>query len=312
MTSSTETVRRAGGAPDLLVRHWASAGRAWAAMLIVHGIAEHSGRYERTGDGFAAVGIEVAAIDLRGNGGSGGTRAYVERWSDYLDDVEWELAALRSARPDVPLVLLGHSLGGLIVLDYVTSGRPAPDLLVLSSPALATTISGWKKALARALSGIAPRMRIRNDLTGDQLSADPSVGERYFADPLVVPTTTTRLAAEALGSLDRVAGRLGELRIPTLVFHGSADTIVPVGSSEPLAAIPSVRRTVYPGLQHETLNEPSGPAVVADVVGWLRAQVADRRTPATPDAATPDAATPDAGATTDAAATPDAGATPSV
>ena len=91
MTSTTETVQRADGAPELLVRHWAAAGRAWAAMLIVHGLAEHSGRYERTGAGFAAVGIDVTAIDLRGNGGSGGRRAYVERWSDYLDDVEWRL-----------------------------------------------------------------------------------------------------------------------------------------------------------------------------------------------------------------------------
>lgn len=276
MTSTTDTVRREGGAPDLLVRRWASAGRAWAAMLIVHGIAEHSGRYERAGDGFAAVGIDVAAIDLRGNGGSGGTRAYVGRWSDYLDDVEWQLAAVRSSHADVPVVLLGHSLGGLIALDYVTSGRPAPDLLVLSSPALASTIPGWKKMLARALSGIAPTMRIRNDLTGDQLSADPTVGERYFTDPLVVRTTTTRLAAEALGSQERVAGRVEKLAIPTLVFHGSADTIVPVGSSEPLAAIPGVRRTVYPDLRHETLNEPSGPAVVADVIGWLREQAGDR------------------------------------
>ena len=274
MTSTTETVRREGGAPDLLVRHWPAAGRAWAAMLIVHGIAEHSGRYERTGDGFAAAGIDVTAFDLRGNGGSGGTRAFVERWSDYLDDVEGQLAAIRATAGGVPVVLLGHSLGGLIVLDYVTSGRPAPDLLVLSSPAIGSTIPGWKKALARALSGVAPTMRIKNELTGDQLSVDPAVGERYFADPLVVTTTTTRLAAEALGAQARVAVRFGALSIPTLVFNGSADTIVPPASSEPLAAIPGVRRIVYPDLCHETLNEPSGPAVVADIVGWLRERVA--------------------------------------
>jgi acylglycerol lipase len=242
-------------------------------MLIVHGIAEHSGRYERTGEGFAAVGVDVSAIDLRGNGGSGGTRAYVERWSDYLDDVESQLGHMRARARDVPIVLLGHSLGGLVVLDYVTSGRPAPDLLVLSSPALDSTIPAWKKTLARALSRIGPTMRIKNELTGDQLSADPAVGERYFADPLVVGTTTTRLAAEALGAQGRVAGSLDKLAIPTLVFHGGADTIVPVASSEPLASIAGVRRTVYPDLRHETMNEPSGPAVVADVVAWLREQV---------------------------------------
>lgn len=276
MTSTTETVQRDGGAPELLVRHWAAAGRAWAAMLIVHGLAEHSGRYERTGAGFAAVGIDVTAIDLRGNGGSGGRRAYVERWSDYLDDVEWQLGRVRAAAGGIPVVLLGHSLGGLVVLDYVTSGRPAPDLLVLSSPALGSTLPGWKKTLAKALSGIAPTMTIKNELTGDQLSADPTVGERYFADPLVVPVTTTRLAAEALGALERVAGRVASLAIPCLTFHGTADTIVPVAASEPLATVPGAERVVYPDLRHETLNEPSGPEVVADVVAWLRKRIAPR------------------------------------
>ena len=295
MASSTETVRRGDGAPDLLVRRWPAAGRPWAAMLVVHGIAEHSGRYERVGEGLAGVGVDVAAIDLRGNGGSGGARAHVERWSDYLDDVESGLGTVRASVSNVPVVLLGHSLGGLIVLDYVTSGRPAPDLLVLSSPALDATIPGWKKTLARALSRIAPTMRIRNELAGDQLSADPSVGERYFADPLVERTTTARLAAEALAAQVRVAGRLGSLAIPTLVFHGTADTIVPVAASEPLAALAGVRRTVYPDLRHETMNEPTGPGVVADIVAWLREQVPTAAPPAVP-ARTLDAppTTPDA------------------
>jgi alpha-beta hydrolase superfamily lysophospholipase len=273
MTSSTETVRRGDGAPDVLIRRWPAAGRPWASMLIVHAIAEHSGRYQHVGSGLADVGVDVAAIDLRGNGGSGGTRAHVERWSDYLDDVESGLAAVRASAGERPVVLLGHSLGGLIVLDYATSGRPAPDLLVLASPALDSTIPGWKKALARALSRISPTMRIKNELTGDQLSADPSVGERYFADPLVERTTTVRLAAEGLATQTRVVGRLGSLSIPTLVFHGTADTIVPVAASEPLAELPGVRRTVYPDLRHETMNEPAWPAVVADLIAWLREQV---------------------------------------
>jgi acylglycerol lipase len=279
MTSSTETVRRGDGAPDLLVRRWPVVGRPWAAALLVHGLAEHSGRYERTGDGLAGVGVDVTAIDLRGNGGSGGPRAHLERWSDYLDDVEVGLAAVRASAGNVPVVLLGHSLGGLVALDYATSGRPAPDLLVLASPALDSTIPGWKRTLARALSRIAPTMRIRNDLTGDQLSADPSVGEHYFADPLVERATTARLAAESFAAQARVVGRLGALTIPTVVFHGTADTIVPVAASEPLATIPGVRRRVYPGLRHETMNEPTGPAVVADVVAWLREQVPTAEAP---------------------------------
>lgn len=273
MPSTSEIVHRADGAPDLLVRHWSVVGRPWAAMLIVHGIAEHSGRYARTGDGFAGAGIEVTALDLRGNGGSAGPRAYCERWSDYLDDVEDRLRAVRAAAGDLPVVLLGHSLGGLVCLDYVTSGRAAPDLLILSSPALDTNLPGWKKSLARVLSTVAPTMRIGNALDGSQLSTDPSVGERYFADPLVVQTTTGRLGGEAIAAQRRVRGALANLAIPTLVTHGTDDTIVPPAASEPLATLPGVRRIAYPGLRHETLNEPSGLSVVADMVAWLREQV---------------------------------------
>lgn len=283
MASTTETVRREGGGPELLVRHWSAAGPAWAVMLIVHGLAEHSGRYEHVGDGFAAAGVEVWALDLRGNGRSGGRRAHVDRWSDYLDDVEWRLGAVREASQGRPVVLLGHSLGGLIAFDYATSDRPAPDLLVLSAPALDSTIPGWKKAVARGLSGVAPTMRIKNALTGDQLATDPTVGERYFADPLVERTTTARLAAEALGSVERVARRFGALSVPTLVFHGDADPIVPVAASEPLAGLPGVQRVVFPDLRHETLNEPSSPEIVAEVVRWLREQAGRLDRP--PDAA---------------------------
>ena len=274
MPSTTEIVRRSDGAPDLLVRHWPAVGRPWAAMLIVHGIAEHSGRYERTGAAFAAAGIDVTAFDLRGNGGSGGRRAYVDRWSDYLDDVQDRLAAVRMSAGGLPVVLLGHSLGGFIGLDYATSGRPVPDLLILSSPALDSTLPGWKRALARVLSRLAPTLRIDNALSGDQLTSDPAVGERYFADPLVVRTTTGRLGGEALAAQKRVRQALGRLAIPTLVTHGTDDTIVPPSASAPLTGLPGVRRIAYPGLRHETLNEPTGLTVVADMVAWLRDRVA--------------------------------------
>ena len=176
MSSTTEIVARPDGAPDLLIRHWAAAGEAWASVLIVHGLAEHSGRYERTGAALASVGLEVAALDLRGAGASAGRRAYVERWAEYLDDVEWCLRALRDSAGGRPVVLLGHSLGGLIALEYATSGRPAPDLLVLSSPALDSTIPGWKRTVAGVLGRIAPTRLISNALDGEQLSRDPAVG----------------------------------------------------------------------------------------------------------------------------------------
>ena len=121
MTSLTSSVAAADGTP-LLVRRWA-ASDPWAQMLLVHGLAEHSGRYERTGGLLAEAGIDVTAFDLRGHGGSGGPRGDVEHWTDYLDDIAVRLAAVRTEADGRPVVLFAHSYGGLICTDYVLSGR---------------------------------------------------------------------------------------------------------------------------------------------------------------------------------------------
>ena len=128
------------------MRRWPAVGEPWATVLIVHGIGEHSGRYERTGRLMSEAGLDVHAFDLRGHGLSGGRRVFVRRWNDYLDDVEIRLAAVRE--PGRPVVLFGHSMGGTIALTYACSDRPTPDLLVLSAPTLHATIPAWQRALA--------------------------------------------------------------------------------------------------------------------------------------------------------------------
>ena len=252
----------------LHIRHWATTGTAWATVLLVHGIAEHSGRYERTGRLMSRVGLDVHALDLRGHGMSGGRRVFVGRWDDYLDDLEIVVLHLRAT--GLPLVIFGHSMGALISLTYACAGRPCPDLLVLSAPPLAANIPSWQLLAAPILSRLAPEKAIVNPIAADQLSRDPKVAKAYFADPLVQPHTTARLGNELLKSMRRVRGQLTELCVPTLVLHGGADTLVPTAGSEPLAAVPGVERRVLPSLRHEILNEPEGPEVVGAVVRWLR------------------------------------------
>jgi alpha-beta hydrolase superfamily lysophospholipase len=267
---SGSTAPGADGTP-LHVRHWEPAGEPWATVLILHGIGEHSGRYERTGRLLAEAGLDVHAFDIRGHGLSGGRRVYVRRWDDFLEDVASRLAAVRE--PGRPLVLVGHSMGALIALTYACSDRPTPDLLVLSAPPLDARVPGWQRALAPVLSRVAPRMVLANPIVGDQLSHDPAVGKAYFADPLVQPRSTTRLGAELFKAMKRGRTDLDRLHVPTLVIHGGADTLVPTRVSEPLAGVPGVERRVFAGLRHETLNEPEGPQVVAEIVEWLRAHV---------------------------------------
>ena len=275
--ASTTSVKEAMDGTKLLVRRWAPTGDPWARMLIVHGAGEHSGRYERTGGLFAEAGIDVTAFDLRGCGGSGGRRGDVERWDDFLDDTASMLEMVRydasGSAADTPVILLGHSMGGLICTDEVLSARPAPDLLVLSSPALGDGLPGWQHAVGPILAHIFPTLPIKNGWGPDALSRDPEVGRLARADPGCPQSGTVRLGAGAFAAQARVNELLPRLHVRTYVFHGADDTLVPAKASEPFEGMPGVTRRVYPGLRHETMNEPEGPQVVADVIAWLREAV---------------------------------------
>ena len=143
----------------LLTRHWpvdgveaggAWAGPPWASVLLVHGLGEHSGRYEHVGERMTAAGLDVSAYDHRGMGGSGGSPGDIDAWSTYHDDLAERLGAVRAAAGTRPVVLYGHSLGGLICAGYLLTDRPKPDLAVLSSPGLDSTLPGWKRSMAAA------------------------------------------------------------------------------------------------------------------------------------------------------------------
>jgi alpha-beta hydrolase superfamily lysophospholipase len=259
---------------SLLLRHWpVASGEPWASVLIVHGLAEHSGRYEHVGAQMAAAGIDAHAYDQRGFGGSGGARASVERWSQIHDDLEERLGAVRSIAPSRPLVLYGHSLGGLIVLGYVLDGRSMPDLLVVSAPAIKANLPLLPRMAVGVLQRVAPNTLLKNTFDADVLSRDPDVGQRYVSDPLNQHRTTARFAHLALAEQRRVSAAIDRLSIQTLVVHGGQDTLIPTASSEVCEGIPGVARKVYPELRHEVHNEPEGATVVREIVGWVRERV---------------------------------------
>jgi alpha-beta hydrolase superfamily lysophospholipase len=266
--------RRAPDGTELVDRHWAvPGGSAWARLLIVHGLAEHSGRYEHVGEQLAAAGIDTHGIDLRGFGASGGQRAWVDRWSQFHDDLEGRVAWLRTLEPTVPLVLYGHSMGGLVSLGYVLDGRSLPDLLVVSAPAISAAVPAWQKALVAVLGRVAPGTRVRNRLGSDALAKDPAVWARYIADPLNEHHSTIQLGGAAFAEQARVSASLDRLSIPTLVIHGGDDRLVPTASSEAFEGRRGVTRRVYPGVRHEVHNEPEGERVLDDVIAWIRASV---------------------------------------
>lgn len=259
--------------PDIgteLIRDWVPKGTPRAHIVLVHGLAEHSGRYERTGQLLADAGFHVRSFDLIGAGGSGGRRWDIDDWGRYHDQVQTHMdwARLQGG----PVVLMGHSIGGAIALGYLLDDRPVPDLAVLSAPALAGG-AAWQRALVPVLAKVAPTVAMANPVNGEHLSRDPNVAEAYFADPLVITKSTIRFGLHAINELDRLNLEVGNLTLPTLVIHGGDDILVPTTSSEQLGSLENVDRRVYEGLRHETLNEPEGPEVVADIVAWIDAKL---------------------------------------
>ena len=257
---------------QLRTRHWPAAD-PWASVLIIHGLGEQSGRYEHVGEHFAAAGIEAFSYDHRGNGGSGGARGDIDRWSRYHDDLEERLAAVRAASAGRPVVVYAHSMGGLIAAGYLLTDRPRPDLTVLTAPGLDSTVAAWKQRLAPIVARVAPTLSVPNGVSSETLSRDPDVGRRAKSDPLNGRTSTARFGAEALREQARVRAAAGSIGGPTLVLHGQDDGLVPTASSQVFEGAPGVERRTYPGLRHELHNEPEGAHILDEVVAWIREHV---------------------------------------
>jgi acylglycerol lipase len=263
-----------GGMHELR-RTWQPRSDPVAEVVLVHGQAEHSGRYEHVGSLLAEGGMTVRGFDLIGHGASGGRRGDIADWSMFLDQIQEHMErALATGRPTV---LFAHSTGPLMCLDYVLSERPDPDLCVFSAPALRVA-DDFRTRLLRPLvpmlASLFPTMALRAPVRPDQLSRDPSVGEAYVADPLVHRPVTFRYAHAYLEAEDRVNAHLEGLSVPTLVLHGGMDTIVLPEVSVELGERLGVERRVYPTLRHEVYNEPEGPALVAEVLEWIRGRLA--------------------------------------
>ena len=243
-----------------------------AAILLVHGIGEHSGRYQHVGRFFAEHGFDVAAFDNRGFGRTGGTRGHVRDFDVFLDDIEERLAERRSL--GVPVVLFGHSLGGLMATVYLVGRRPQPDLAVLSSPALTAEVPRWQRVAAPVFGRLRPTLFFPSEIEGAGLSRDVDVQRAYTEDPLLVAGATAGLGHEVFRAMGRAMDRLDRLRVPTYVLHGGADPVVPPSASAPLAGLQGVTRRVWPDLLHECLNEPEQDEVMGEIEAWLRGQLA--------------------------------------
>jgi alpha-beta hydrolase superfamily lysophospholipase len=259
-------------------QYWQSwSGEAPAGLVIVvHGAHEHGGRYRPVAERLVAAGYDVYAVDHPGHGRSPGKRGNITSMAATVDGVD-ALTKLAAERvPGVPVFVYGHSLGGLIALQYLT-GKPDDRVRggVISAPALDTSsATEVQKRLAPVISALLPNLGMLT-LDPDTISRDPEVVRAYNTDPLNYHgKMTARTGTELLLTATAMPSRLQGLTLPLFVLHGGADRLVPPAASAVVrenAGSADLTVKIYEGLYHEPHNEPERDQVLADVVSWLDA-----------------------------------------
>ncbi|MGQ0578881.1 MAG: lysophospholipase [Betaproteobacteria bacterium] len=257
---------------------WLPEGPPRAVLMLVHGLAEHSGRYANLIGYFVPNGYAVYGMDLLGHGKSGGARAHVERFSDFVEPLRTYLGMVREWQADAPILLVGHSLGGLIVATYLLDHQDGLQGAILSGPAIKIpdNISPAVIFAGRILSALLPGIGMLG-LDAHGVSRDPAVVAAYVNDPLVFTgKATARIGAEMLKAMQRVKAEANRIRLPVLIVQGGADKLVdPAGARMLHDLIGSADKTlkVYEGLYHEVYNEPEHELVLRDVESWLEARL---------------------------------------
>jgi alpha-beta hydrolase superfamily lysophospholipase len=272
------TFTGAGGLP-LYYQAWTPAdNRTRKAVLInLHGLGDHSGLYPTIANHFPVRGVALYAYDMRGNGRSPGQRAYLRGWHEYRDDLRAFVESVRTWERDLPLFLLGNSLGGLVVLEYALRHpgelagviAAAPPLGRLGVPPLLMT-------LGRVMSRIFPRfsLEVGMDLSG--LARDPKVIETVVSDPLFHRRGTARLSTEVTAAISRVHAGAPDLAVPLLILHGSADRMVPAdGSREFFSKVryPDREFRDYPDAYHGLFADIGHQTVLADLGRWIEERI---------------------------------------
>lgn len=274
---------------DLHIEFLNPEGPPVGVVVVVHGYAEHCGRYGALADRFLESGFSVVLYDQRGFGRSPGRPAYVERIDGLVDDLGHVVAAARSQWERPPLFLFAHSMGGLVATLYClglaghrsgdTPREPGPvDGLILSSPLLKTQEAALLQRIATVLGTVAPRLPTV-PMDRSAISRDPQVVADANEDPLNYHgRIPARTGAEFVRGMRRVWQGADRLRLPIMLIHGTADRLTdPAGSRELYTAVSSNHKqlSLFEGSYHETFNDTERDRVIEGIVDWLEEAVSE-------------------------------------
>ncbi|MCY0868955.1 MAG: lysophospholipase [Desulfurococcus sp.] len=261
--------------------------RAWipeevvrGVVIGVHGFAEHSGRYSHVGEAFAKHGYAFYMHDLRGHGrtAQGSDAGYIDRFSEFLDDLDSFIDYVSLDSGSSNLALLGHSMGGLIVLHYLAEKKEKRvKAAVVTGAATLIEYPVLQRTLLSLVAFFKPKARVDLPIKPELLSSDTSVGEKYMSDNLVLKKPSLRLIYELYKASKSIWRKIGEIETPILVIHGGDDKIIPPQGSIKLyreLRVKDKELKVYEGMRHEVLNEHDWMSVVEYIVKWLNAHMA--------------------------------------
>jgi acylglycerol lipase len=264
------------GGLNIYTRSWQPEGNPRAAIILIHGFNAHSGYMEYPAEQFASNGFAVYALDLRGRGRSEGERFYVEKFTDYLDDVNTLVQGARSDNPGLPIYVLGHSAGGVIATSYVYEHQTEIAGLICESFAYDVGLPNAVALILKGISHLTPHLHVFS-LNNADFSRDPAAVERMNNDPLITKESQpAETAAVMLTAADALTGHFPQFKVPVLIIHGTEDKATrPAGSEKFFELAGSTDKTLklYDGHYHDLLNDVDKEIVMTDILDWVSARL---------------------------------------
>ena len=262
----------------LFEQSWFPKDEVKAVVLLVHGLGEHSSRYEHVAKFLTSKGIGIETFDLRGHGKSDGARAFVRSFDEYLQDVEIFYSRVLGRHPGLPLFIYGHSMGATISALYVITRNPDINGVLLSGILLkmGDDIPPILIKMSSIIGKYAPKMKTTK-LDANSLSRDPKIVENYDNDPLNYRAgIPARTGLELITAMRRIQVQMEKITLPIMVMHGSSDKVTnPDGSIDLYEAVDSNDKTLkmYQGFYHEIHNEPDKQKVFDDIINWIEKHI---------------------------------------
>ena len=261
---------------NIFVRSWRPTTTPRAVVVICHGVKSHSGYYGWAAEQLVSDGLAVYALDLHGRGKSDGDRYFLEKFSDYLDDVHAVVRLAKSREPGLPVFLLGHSAGGVISSVYTLEHQAELTGLICESFAFQVYAPDFALAALKGLSHVAPHAHVLF-LKNQDFSRDPRVVQFMDEDPLIAhEAQPTRTVAELVHADERLKQEFPLITLPVFILHGTADKVTkPGGSQFFYDTVGSADKTLklYDGYAHDLLNDIGKEAVMSDIKRWIGAHL---------------------------------------